>query len=106
VVDEEQLAQISKRITPAKFRRWNTDSSIRTRRSRKTDHFRNPAFARAARQRGILLMSPAARRKAARHAAMIRWRRPGTRPRQSGSNPAVARAQKPAPLKPGYQGAC
>jgi hypothetical protein len=76
VVDEEALAQISRRLTPARFRRWDANNGMRTRRkrARPTYWFSNPEHARLARLKGILLMSPAARRRAARHAAQARWR--------------------------------
>jgi hypothetical protein len=101
-VDQEQLAQISGRLTPAKFRRWHAaaDKAMPTkrrpakRRPAKTYYFGNPVNARLARAKATLLMSPMQRRRAARHAALVRWRRRGDRPRRHrGENPTVARAQ-------------
>jgi hypothetical protein len=97
-VDQEQLAQISGRLTPAKFRRWHAaDKAMPTkrrpakRRPAKTYYFGNPVNARLARAKATLLMSPMQRRRAARHAALVRWRRRGDRPRrQRGANPTVA----------------
>ena len=74
VVDEEALAQISARLTPARFKRWNTNSGIRTRKHPKMSyHFSNPDNARAARQVAILRMTPAKRRRLAKRAIAIRW---------------------------------
>jgi hypothetical protein len=75
VVDEEQLQQISSRLTPARFRRWDANNGMRTRRkrARPTYYFSDPEHARLARLKGILLMSPARRRRSARHAAIMRW---------------------------------
>jgi hypothetical protein len=96
-VDQEQLAQISGRLTPAKFRRWHDDADNAMpsrKRPRKSYYFSNPANARLARAKATLLMSPMQRRRAAKHAALVRWRRRGDRPRRHrGANPTVARAQ-------------
>jgi hypothetical protein len=76
VADEEQLAQIRARLTPARFRRWDANNGMRTgrKRARPTYYFSNPENARLARLKGILLTTPGQRRRAARHAAQARWR--------------------------------
>ena len=74
LVDEEALEQISKRLTPATFRRWDANAPMPTWKGKQNPgSFKSLGHGRAARLKGLLLMTPAARRRSARHAALARW---------------------------------
>jgi hypothetical protein len=74
VVDEEVLAQIRNRHTPAKFRRWHTTSGMLPRkRAKKTYNFSDRDFALAASRRATVVMTATQRRRRAKHAAAVRW---------------------------------
>jgi hypothetical protein len=75
-VDEEALAQISARLTPARFKRWNNAGAemLARRRRKNPGSFKNMGHGRVARAKQILLTTPMQRSRAARHAARARWR--------------------------------
>jgi hypothetical protein len=77
-VDEEQLARIAPRLVPATYRRWSAGKAVPAKRRRPKTSYpfgKNPALARLMRLRQILTTSPRQRRRAARHAAQVRWSR-------------------------------
>jgi hypothetical protein len=81
MVDQEQFEKISKRYTPATFRRWGASGAkyaIPARRRPKASYyFSRPGAASSARAVRTARMSPAQRSRAARRAARSRWRAVG-----------------------------
>jgi hypothetical protein len=77
VVDDEALEALRGRRTPAKFKRWSTSdagASIPARTIRRNPgSFRNYGHAKSARAKQVAMMTPKQRRRAAKHAAVIRW---------------------------------
>jgi hypothetical protein len=80
VEDVEALARIRPKLVKRKIapKRKNADTAMLTEPSRERPRFLpflDPAFARSARARGVLLQSPQRRRQIARVAARARWAR-------------------------------
>ncbi len=78
VVDEEALAQLAHRRTPATYRRWRTGAALLAHKiKRNPGSFKNKGHGKQARAIQILTTSPARRRKLGRHAIRARWAKAG-----------------------------